>query len=285
MSLKLLSTNKCFEGEQRTYSHDSTTLGCEMKFAVYVPPCMLEDKTECPVLYFLSGLTCTHENFVHKSGMQQYAAKYGLLVVTPDTSPRGLNIDGENDSYDFGTGAGFYVDAKQEPWSKNYNMFSYVTQELVELVNTNFSVLPGKKGIFGHSMGGHGALICALKNPGIYQSVSAFAPISNPIECPWGQKAFKGYLGDDQESWKQWDATHLATTYAGIPLELFIDQGSEDDFLKQKQLLPDNLLNAAAANDHLQTIYKLRTGYDHGYYYIATFVSEHMAYHAKLLNN
>ncbi|XP_065354917.1 S-formylglutathione hydrolase [Calliphora vicina] len=283
MSLKLLSTNKCFEGEQRVYSHDSTTLGCEMKFGVYVPPSMLEDKTECPVLYFLSGLTCTQDNFIHKSGVQQYAAKHGLVVVNPDTSPRGLNIEGENDAYDFGTGAGFYINATQEPWSKNYQMFSYVTHELVELINKTFAVLPNKKGIFGHSMGGHGALVCALKNPGQYQSVSAFAPISNPMECPWGQKAFKGYLGDDQEAWKQWDATHLAKNYAGAPLELFVDQGSEDDFLKQKQLLPDNLLGATANNDHLQTIYKLREGYDHSYYYIASFVGEHIDYHAKLL--
>lgn len=285
MALELVSSSKCFEGEQRIYSHNSTVLGCEMKFSVFVPPCMLEEKKECPVLYYLSGLTCTHENFIHKSGMQQHAAKEGILIVNPDTSPRNVNIPGEDDAYDFGSGAGFYVNATQEPWSKNYLMYSYVTEELVELANKNFAVLPNKKGIFGHSMGGHGALICALKNPGQYQSVSAFAPICNPIECPWGQKALKGYLGDDKEQWKQYDATHLAQNYAGTPLELFIDQGSDDNFLKQKQLLPDNLLTACAGNDHLQAIYKQREGYDHSYYYIATFVGEHIAYHAKFLKN
>uniref|UniRef100_A0A1A9WJ30 S-formylglutathione hydrolase n=1 Tax=Glossina brevipalpis TaxID=37001 RepID=A0A1A9WJ30_9MUSC len=284
MSVKLISSNKCFEGEQRIYSHFSNVLGCEMKFGLFMPPAVLEDNITCPVLYYLSGLTCTHENFIHKSGMQQYASKYGLIVVNPDTSPRNLNIPGEDDSYDFGTGAGFYINAKKEPWAKNYQMFSYVTDELVQLINQNFPVVPTKKGIFGHSMGGHGALICALKNPGLYQSISAFAPIANPVECPWGQKAFKGYLGDDQELWKEWDATYLATKYSGNPLELFIDQGCDDNFLKEKQLLPENLLQAAACNDHLQTIYKERVGYDHSYYYIASYVGEHIAYHAKLLN-
>uniref|UniRef100_A0A1B0AJ74 S-formylglutathione hydrolase n=1 Tax=Glossina pallidipes TaxID=7398 RepID=A0A1B0AJ74_GLOPL len=284
MSLKLLSSNKCFEGEQRIYSHFSNVLGCEMKFGVYMPPANLEDNVTCPVLFYLSGLTCTHENFIQKSGMQQYAAKYGLIVINPDTSPRNLDIPGEEDSYDFGTGASFYINATKEPWSKNYQMFSYITDELVQLINQNFPVVPTKKGIFGHSMGGHGALICALKNPGLYQSVSAFAPIANPVECPWGQKAFKGYLGDNQELWKQWDSTHLAETYSSSPIELFIDQGCNDNFLNEKQLLPENLLQAASSNDHLQTIYKQRAGYDHSYYYIATFIGEHIAYHAKLLN-
>lgn len=283
MSLTLLSSNKCFEGEQRVYSHDSTTLGCEMKFGVYMPACMLENKKKCPVLYFLSGLTCTHENFIHKSGAQHYAALYDLMIVNPDTSPRGLNIKGENDAYDFGTGASFYINATQEPWSKNYQMFSYVTQELVELISKNFDGITNKKGICGHSMGGHGALVCALKNPGLYDSVSVFAPVSNPMECPWGQKAFKGYLGDDQEAWKQWDATHLAKNYIGAQLELFIDQGSEDEFLKQKQLLPDNLIDACATSNQLCTMWKLRKGYDHSYYYIASFIGEHAAYHASKL--
>ncbi|XP_013113537.2 S-formylglutathione hydrolase [Stomoxys calcitrans] len=284
MALELVSRSRCFEGEQRVYSHNSAVLGCEMKFGVFLPPCMLEgEKTECPVLYYLSGLTCTHENFIQKSGVQQYAAKEGICVVNPDTSPRNVNIPGEDASYDFGSGAGFYVNATKEPWSKNYHMYSYVTEELVELVNKNFAVLPNKKSIFGHSMGGHGALICALKNPGQYQSVSAFAPIANPMESDWGRKCFEGYLGDDKELWKQYDATHLAQSYAGSPLEIFIDQGSDDNFLPQ--LLPDNLLKTCAGNDHLQTVYKLRQGYDHAYYYIATFMGEHLAYHAKFLKN
>ncbi|XP_032585329.2 S-formylglutathione hydrolase [Drosophila mojavensis] len=283
MKLELVSTTKCFEGEQRVYKHHSNVLECDMTFGVFLPPAAIEDKTECPVLYFLSGLTCTHENFVQKSGFQRTAAKEGLIVVNPDTSPRGVELPGQDDAYDFGSGAGFYVDATEAPWSKHYKMYSYVTQELPELVNANFSVLPGKKGIFGHSMGGHGALICALKNPGLYQSVSAFAPIANPSECPWGQKAFTGYLGANRDDWAQWDATSLVSKYASTPQELFIDQGSADNFLAGQQLLPEKLLAAAAPNDHIQTIFKQRDGYDHSYFYIATFVAEHIEYHAKLL--
>lgn len=285
MSVQILSANKCFEGEQRVYSHYSDVLDCEMKFGVYVPPAALEKATQCPVLYYLSGLTCTHENFIIKSGMQQHAAKYNIIIVNPDTSPRNVNIPGEDDSYDFGSSAGFYINATVMPWSKNYKMYSYVTEELMDLVNRNLPTLPNKKGIFGHSMGGHGALICALKNPGLYDTVSAFAPIANPTKCPWGQKAFKGYLGENTDVWKLWDATELATTYTGTPLEILIDQGDSDNFLKQDQLLPENLLNAVANNTHLQSVYKLREGYDHGYYYVSTFIGEHIAYHAKLLSN
>ncbi|EDV95071.1 S-formylglutathione hydrolase [Drosophila grimshawi] len=283
MQLELVSTTKCFEGEQRVYKHHSKVLDCDMTFGVFLPTAAVEDKTECPVLYFLSGLTCTHENFVQKSGFQQTATKHGVIVVNPDTSPRGVELPGQDDAYDFGSGAGFYVDATEKPWSKHYKMYSYVTQELPELINANFPTLPGKRGIFGHSMGGHGALICALKNPGLYQSVSAFAPIANPSECPWGQKAFAGYLGTNKADWQLWDATSLVSKYASTPQELFIDQGSADNFLTGKQLLPENLLAAAAGNDHIQTIFKQREGYDHSYFYIATFVAEHIEYHAKLL--
>ncbi|XP_054742215.1 S-formylglutathione hydrolase [Anastrepha obliqua] len=283
MALKLMSTVKCFGGEQRIYSHASEVLGCEMKFGVYVPPSAVEGHTSCPVLYFLSGLTCTQDNFIQKSGFQQHAAKHGIVVVNPDTSPRGLDLPGEDDDWDFGSGAGFYVDATEEPWSKNYKMYTYVTSELVELVNANLPVLPNKRSICGHSMGGHGALICAFKNPGVYQSVSAFAPISNPIQCAWGKKAFSGYLGADEESWKQWDGTKLATVYAGPPLEILIDQGTKDNFYTAKQLLPENLLNVATDNDHLQLIFKQREGYDHSYFFIATFIGEHFDHHAKFL--
>ncbi|KAH8278741.1 hypothetical protein KR018_008202, partial [Drosophila ironensis] len=281
MTIELVSTNKCCEGEQRVYRHKSATLDCEMTFGVFLPPAALEEDRPCPVLFYLSGLTCTHENFIQKSGFQQHAARHGLIVVNPDTSPRGVQIAGQDDSYDFGSGAGFYVDAKQEPWAKHYKMYSYVTEELVDVVNANFSVKPGKRGIFGHSMGGHGALICALKNPGLYQSVSAFAPIVNPSEGAWGKKAFGGYIGSDPAEWAQWDATSLVSQYESTPQELFIDQGSADNFLKE--LLPENLLAAASGNDHIQTIYKLREGYDHSYFYISTFIGEHIAYHAALL--
>ncbi|KAH8248123.1 hypothetical protein KR038_001922, partial [Drosophila bunnanda] len=283
MTLELISSSKCYEGEQRVYRHRSSTLDCQMTFGVFLPPAALEEKSQCPVLFFLSGLTCSHENFIQKSGFQPHAARHNLIVVNPDTSPRGVNIDGQDDAYDFGSGAGFYVDAKQEPWSKHYNMYSYVTQELVDVVNANFPVLPGRRGIFGHSMGGHGALICALKNPGLYQSVSAFAPIANPTECPWGQKALTGYIGPNRDDWAQWDATQLVSHYESTPQELFIDQGASDNFLVAKQLLPENLLTAADGNEHIQTIFKQRAGYDHSYFYIASFIAEHIDYHAKLL--
>ncbi|EDV41764.1 uncharacterized protein Dana_GF17336, isoform A [Drosophila ananassae] len=281
MTIELVTLSKSFGGEQRVYRHKSATLECEMTFGVFLPPAALEEKKRCPVLFFLSGLTCTHENFIQKSGFQQYAAKHNLIVVNPDTSPRGVNIAGQDDSYDFGSGAGFYVDAKLEPWSKHYKMYSYVTQELVDVVNANLPVVPGKRGIFGHSMGGHGALICALKNPGLYQSVSAFAPIANPTKTAWGEKALTGYIGPNPADWAEWDATSLVSQYESTPQELFIDQGAKDNFMNN--LLPENLLSAAAGNDHIQTIYKLREGYDHSYFYIASFIAEHFAYHASLL--
>jgi S-formylglutathione hydrolase len=205
-----------------------------------------------------------------------------LIIVCPDTSPRNVNLPGEDDSWDFGSGAGFYLDATAKPWSENYRMFSYVTSELVDLINSSFPTLPEKQSIFGHSMGGHGALICALKNPGLYKSVSAFAPISNPTKCPWGEKAFSGYLGDDKESWKNWDATELVAKYNGPPLELYIDQGAEDSFLKDQQLLPNNLIDACKKAE-MPCILNLREGYDHSYFYISTFVGEHLNYHAKHL--
>jgi len=253
-----------------------------MKFAIYLPPQYSSD-SKLPVIYWLSGLTCDENNFIQKAGAQRYAAEYGIIVVCPDTSPRNVNIAGENDSYDFGSGAGFYIDAITDPWRKNYKMFSYVTVELVEVINVNFSPLPGKQSIFGHSMGGHGALICALRNPGLYKSVSTFAPISNPTKCPWGEKAFTGYLGENRELWKEWDATELVGQYKGPPLEIFIDQGTDDQFLKQNQLLPQNLVDACSEAG-ITCIYKEREQYDHSYFYIASFVGEHFAYHAKHLN-
>lgn len=303
MSVNLVSKNKCFAGEQRVYSHASKELGCEMKFSIYLPSKALDDTkgTTCnpiflrsltffkslfsvPVLYWLSGLTCTESNFVQKAGGQRLADKHGLIIVCPDTSPRNVNIPGEDDSWDFGSGAGFYVDASQAPWATNYRMFSYITKELIETIDANFPTIPGQQSIFGHSMGGHGALVCSLKNPGLYKSVSAFAAIANPIECPWGKKAFAGYLGDDTEQWKNWDATELVKNYNGPPLELFLDQGSADDFLTAGQLLPNNLVEAARSAQ-LPCILNMREGYDHSYFYIATFVDEHIEYHARFLNN
>lgn len=270
-----------------------------MNFSVFLPA--ESENQKYPVLYYLSGLTCNELNCVQKGGFQRYAAEHGLIVVCPDTSPR--NIEGLDESafaWDFGYGAGFYVDATTERYKKNFRMYSYITSELIEVINSNFAgelrplnplkcwlislilANPNKQSITGHSMGGHGALICALKNPGLYQSVSAFSPISNPIACPWGKKALGGYLGPDETAWKEWDATELVAKYAGPPLELFIDQGDQDQFLTDNQLLPNNL-TAAAAKAQVPFIYKLREGYDHSYFFISTFIGEHLAYHAKFL--
>ncbi|XP_077268474.1 S-formylglutathione hydrolase-like isoform X1 [Temnothorax americanus] len=279
-----VESSKSFGGWQKVYTHNSTELGCKMRFGVYVPP--QAEKGPVPVIYWLSGLTCTEANFIQKAGAQKHAADYGVLLVIPDTSPRGLNILGEDDSYDFGSGAGFYVDATHEPWKKNYRMYSYITEELSTLIHEEFSTLPSKQSIMGHSMGGHGALICALKNPGMFRTVSAFAPICNPISCPWGKKAFSGYLGgsEDNAAWKDWDATELAKKYKGPVLDILIDQGKEDSFLKQDQLLPENLLNAAKDNGIALTL-RFQDGYDHSYYFIATFIEDHFKHHMKYLKS
>ncbi|KAL3280554.1 hypothetical protein HHI36_003783 [Cryptolaemus montrouzieri] len=252
-----------------------------MKFGIYLPS-QIEDK-KLPVIYWLSGLTCSEANFIEKSGAQRYAQEYGVVIVNPDTSPRGLNISGDKDNWDFGEGAGFYVDATEEPWKKNYNMFSYVTKELIEIISTNFNVIEGTQSIMGHSMGGHGALICALKNPGLYQSVSAFAPICNPSKCAWGRKAFEGYLGPQETSnWSDWDATELVKVYNGPPLCLFIDQGAADKFLQEEQLLPNNLVEACKIAK-VPIILNKREGYDHSYFYISSFIGEHIKHHSGYL--
>jgi len=280
--LKEISSNKCFGGLQKVFSHLSKELSCEINFSIFLPAGTSAQKF--PVLYYLSGLTCNELNCVQKSGFQKYADEHKIIVVCPDTSPRNIEgLDVSTFSWDFGYGAGFYVDATKDPYKANFRMFSYVTSELIDVVNANFQVIPNKQSITGHSMGGHGALVCALRNPGLYQSVSAFSPIVNPINCPWGKKAFGGYLGDNEEAWKAYDATELVGHYNGPPLELFIDQGSEDQFLKENQLLPNNLTEAAA-KAQVPFVYKLRDGYDHSYFFIASFMGEHVAYHAKFLN-
>ncbi|KAF5286353.1 hypothetical protein FQR65_LT12647 [Abscondita terminalis] len=280
-SITDVSCNKSFGGLQKVFSHDSKELGCKMKCAIYLPQQCEKDRV--PVIYWLSGLECTETNCIQKSGIQKYAAEHGIIIVCPDTSPRGLNLPGETDSWDFGEGASFYLDATEKPWDKHYRMFSYVTCELIDVVNKNFPTIEGKQSIMGHSMGGHGALICALKNPGLYKSVSAFAPICNPSTTPWGKKALGGYLGKGDESkWLQWDATELVKNYDGQPIELFIDQGSVDNYLTQ--LLPENLLKACK-DANFPAILKMREGYDHSYFYVATFIGEHVAYHAQHLLN
>ncbi|KAK9504581.1 hypothetical protein O3M35_010886 [Rhynocoris fuscipes] len=282
-ALKEISSNKSFGGYQRVYSHESEVLKCTMKFGIYLPPNCDE---KVPVLYWLSGLTCTEQNFVTKAGSQHYASQYNMIVVAPDTSPRGCQIAGEDDSYDFGSGAGFYVDATEEPWNKNYLMYSYITKELPSLINEHFPADPNRQSIMGHSMGGHGALICFLKNPGQYKSVSAFAPICNPTKCPWGQKAFAGYLGGSADSvpdtWLNYDATHLVSKYDGAPVDILIDQGLNDEFFQCGQLLPDNFVEACK-QAQVPVILHKREGYDHSYYYIASFIGEHFAHHHKYL--
>lgn len=283
MPITIIAQNQCFEGTQGVYSHISPETGCTMRFGVFMPPQAHRGSARVPVLYWLSGLTCTEENFIVKAGAQRVAAELGIAIVTPDTSPRGLGLPGEGDSYDFGSGAGFYVDATQTPWSRNYRMYSYITQELPWLIAANFPVDPARVGIFGHSMGGHGALVLALRNPKSYKSVSAFAPISSPMRCPWGEKALAGYLGPDREAWRDYDATSLiqARGWEGPPL--LIDQGTKDQFL-ETQLKPE-LLREACERAGVQLELRLGEGYDHSYYFIASFIEEHLRFHAGNLMN
>ena len=279
MMVTTVSRNKCFGGVQGVYSHDSRETACVMRFGVFLPP--QADSGKVPVLYWLSGLTCSEENFIVKAGAQRVAAELGLAIVVPDTSPRGLQIPGEDASYDFGVGAGFYVDATQAPWSRGYRMYSYVTRELPELVAATFAVDPARAGIFGHSMGGHGALTIALKNPGYYKSVSAFAPICSPMRCPWGEKALAGYLGADRARWRDYDATALIEDRGWHGPPLLVEQGTSDQFL-QSQLKPE-LLAQACAQAGVALKLRMQEGYDHSYFFIATFIEDHLRFHAANL--
>ncbi|HUY81476.1 MAG TPA: S-formylglutathione hydrolase [Acidobacteriaceae bacterium] len=282
MVITTVTQNKCFDGMQGVYSHASPETGCTMRFGVFMPPQANRGSVLIPVLYWLSGLTCTEENFIVKAGAQRVAAELGIAVVTPDTSPRGLDLPGEADSYDFGRGAGFYVDATQAPWSQNYRMYSYITQELPRLVAANFPVDPARVGIFGHSMGGHGALALALRNPQRYKSVSAFAPISSPMRCPWGEKALTGYLGPDRGPWREYDATALIETSGWKGPPLLVDQGTKDQFF-QTQLKPE-LLREACERAGVALDLRLREGYDHSYFFIASFIEDHLRFHARNLS-
>lgn len=275
-SLQRLSHQRCFGGWQDVYRHRAASLGCDMNFAVYLPP--QAEREACPVLYWLSGLTCTEQNFITKAGAQRYAAEHGVVIVAPDTSPRGEGV-ADDPAYDLGMGAGFYVDATQAPWSAHYRMQSYVADELPALVERGFAV-SHRRGIFGHSMGGHGALITALRHPGRYASVSAFSPIVAPGRVPWGEKALAAYLGDDRDAWRAWDASELVAT-AREKLPILIDQGEADEFLAT-QLRPDLLETACAAAGHPLTV-RRHAGYDHSYYFIASFIGEHIAHHARAL--
>ncbi len=277
-ALRLISEHRCFEGTQRFYAHDSRECRTEMRFSIYLPP---QSKSErVPVLYYLAGLTCTEETFMVKAGAQRLAAEHGLMLVSPDTSPRSPRLPGDDASWDFGVGAGFYVDATQAPWSAHYRMYSYVSRELPEIVLGEFPAQSNAQGIFGHSMGGHGALVCALRNPDRYRSVSAFAPIAAPTRCPWGQKAFGGYLGADTGAWEEYDASVLvARRHDSRPI--LIDQGAADKFLTE-QLYPDVFADACRQSGTHLTL-RVHPGYDHGYYFISTFIEDHIRHHVAQL--
>ena len=267
----------CFGGWQDVYRHHSAVLDCDMNFAIYLPP--QAQHGPVPVLYWLSGLTCSEQNFITKAGAQRYAAEHGIAIVCPDTSPRGDGV-ADADGYDLGKGAGFYVNATQAPWAAHYRMYDYIVDELPALVEGNFPVTDARA-ISGHSMGGHGALVIALRNPGRYRSVSAFSPIVAPSQVPWGEKAFTAYLGDDRDAWRQYDATALVAGGLAERLPLLIDQGDADEFL-DGQLRPWLLQDAAEAAGHPLTL-RMQPGYDHSYYFISSFIGEHIAHHAAAL--
>lgn len=280
--LELLSSHACHGGEQRFYRHESQTVGLPMRFSVYLPPQALQPDAKVPALFYLAGLTCTEETFPIKAGAQRFAAQHGVALVAPDTSPRGAGVPNESAAWDFGVGAGFYVDATQEPWARHYRMYSYVRDELRETVFKELPVDGSRLGIFGHSMGGHGALMMALRNPDIYRSVSAFAPIAAPTRAPWGEKAFSGYLGENRETWKEYDASELVRRASRQFAEgILVDQGLADQFLAE-QLYPD-VFEAACREAGQPLTLRRHAGYDHGYYFISTFIQDHIAHHAKVL--
>ena len=277
--MEQIAENKSFGGRQLRFTHASQVLDCAMNFSVYLPPAAATGPV--PVIYWLSGLTCTDENFVTKAGAQQYAAQHGVAIVTPDTSPRGDGVPDDPDgAYDFGLGAGFYVNATQQPWSRHYQMYDYIVEELPALIAANLPIDISRAAISGHSMGGHGALTIALKNPARYRSVSAFSPICSPLECPWGHKALSNYIGKDRAAWKQYDSAELVRA-ATQKLPALVDQGGADNFLAE-QLKTELLQQACADNDYPMTI-RMQDGYDHSYFFIASFVGEHIEFHARHL--
>jgi len=274
--MKLISSNKIFAGDQQVYQHTSQINSCDMQFAVYLPEAAQSDNASLPVLFWLSGLTCTEQNFINKSGFQHYASEYGFIVVAPDTSPRGNSVPDDAKSYDFGQGAGFYLDATRQPWCKHYRMETYIAAELYDLVKEKFPVDKNRIGIFGHSMGGHGALSLHLKNPELFKTVSAFSPIVAPMSVPWGQKALSGYLGDDQAGWSQYDSSVLVAAKK-TDATILIDQGNADEFLDE-QLRPE-LFEVACKQSGQSLIMRRQQGYDHSYYFIASFIGEHFKHH------
>ena len=280
MSIQLIENIKEFGGYLNRYTHDSSVINGEMTFSVYLPP--QAEQGNVPALYWLSGLTCTDDNARTKGGIQRYAAEHGIAIVFPDTSPRSDDVADEPARYDVGKGAGFYVNATQGAWSTHYQMYDYITKELPHLLEAELPLLAGVKSISGHSMGGHGALICALKNPDDFRSVSAFSPICNPINCGWGKGCFSAYLGEYTAAWRKYDATELVNKGAKVT-NILIDQGVDDEFYDEKQLLPENFQAACDKAGQPVTL-RFQEGYDHSYHFIASFIGEHIAYHAKALN-
>ena len=282
-SFELKTAHACFGGAQRYYEHFSSEIGLAMKFSVYLPPkAVLGEKV--PALIYLAGLTCTEETFMTKAGAQRLAAELNIALICPDTSPRGAGLAGEADAWDFGVGAGFYLDATTTPWALHWRMESYILNDLLPLVGSKLPVDMERLGIFGHSMGGHGALTLALRHPGIFKSLSAFAPIANPVSCPWGHKAFTGYLGNDKAEWAKHDASELMSTQTSAPYPggILIDQGLADKFLIEKQLLPE-AFEAACAKAGQPLTLRRQAGYDHGYYFIQSFIDDHLRHHAAQL--
>ena len=278
MNLENISNNKSFGGWHKQYTHQSEVLNCAMRFAIFLPP-QVNEGHKVPVLYWLSGLTCTDENFMQKAGAQRVAAELGVAIVAPDTSPRGEGV-ANDEGYDLGQGAGFYVNATQAPWAAHFQMYDYILDELPNLIEANFPVT-SQRAISGHSMGGHGALMIGLKNQSRFSSISAFSPITNPTQCPWGEKAFTAYLGDNKQAWAEYDSVELLQ--AGKPsLPILIDQGSEDGFLAE-QLKPENLITAAKSVD-AECELRMQAGYDHSYYFIASFIEDHLRFHHQHFN-
>jgi len=281
MTFQTVSEQASFGGTQCVYSHASQELGCDMRFAVYTPPGASDEPK--PVVFWLSGLTCTEDNFTVKAGAQRVAAELDLVIVAPDTSPRGDDVPDDADSYDFAKGAGFYLDATRQPWSKNYRMYSYVTGELPALIFKHFPARADRQGIMGHSMGGHGALTIGLKHPETFASVSAFSPIVAPMQVPWGEKAFSGYLGPDKNAWADYDATALIEAGKRHPGTILIDQGDADNFLEE-QLRPTIFVDACAKAGQAVNL-RMQPGYDHSYFFIATFIEDHLRHHAAALSD
>lgn len=279
MKLDTIEQHASFGGIQGVYRHQSEVVSCKMELSVFVPT--QAEHSSVPVLYYLSGLSCTQDNVTTKAGFQKYASEHGLIIVCPDTSPRGTDYPGEHDDYDFGSGAGFYLNATASPWSSTYQMYSYIVDELTELIAEHFPVDRSRSGIFGHSMGGHGALVIGLRNPDKFQSISAFSPIVAPTQVPWGQKAFAGYLTDDRQLWSSYDATELIKTGHTINYPILIDQGTGDPFLATQ--LKTELFETVCENAGQALLLRMQSEYDHSYYFIASFMQDHIKHHASLL--